>query len=185
MKTKDVLETLIYNIPDLYAPMQILDIINKDRIISVKNHKEIENLIAPIIDYYVKDTVNNKPIIISAYSMTGVTYIVSKEQRRKKHLCVMIYGPDTYIEWKSKSKILEDINAFMNLKDFMPNSFIRKIVYIKDYLINKSGTSSDGIVFSEYSGGYWTIGDPFSCDNDTSIKTTPKIILTNICSEYL
>lgn len=148
MNSISVLEDLLYKHNDLRGCLNALGVINHDRQIESRNHLEFKN----ILRYFEKDDF----LIVSIVNIIQVTYIISPENvRRKTKPVIKILGYNADINFMSKNLIIQDMNSILNLKDFLPPAFTRKIIYIPNFK-----NMDDSFVFSEFRPNIWTLDDP-------------------------
>lgn len=160
MITKDVLGKLMYNHPNFRSPFTILGILTKDRMISPKDRSELDNLLS------VFDT-NAK--IISVFGQVQLTMIIQPEMKGKRQIpVILIRGIHCTITEMSKTAIIDELKETLNLKDYIPDAFVKKIIYIDSF----DNTDTYGMIFSEYTRNKWTMGDPFEVGTKALIKTT-------------
>lgn len=169
MDTIEILETLVFKIPKLRKVFIELDVINQSRNISPKDRKEFKNLL--------KDF--NNPKIIDVIGLTEVIMIIEPIKIGKQYPVIIFEGYQCKIIKLSKSSIISYLRSSISIKDFLPDPLVRKIVYISDY-----EKDVNGLIFSEYQKGFWTIDkNPLSLNVDTSQKCSIYNILIEILND--
>lgn len=169
MNTIEVCEHLLYKIPNLRESFYALSIIDDNRNIAPIEHKEFEN----ILNYF------NNPKIISIFSLVQITLLIEPIKINRKIPVLLINGIFCSRNLFSKTYIHNLILKYLNIKDFLPASLVKKIIYIKDF------NTMDGIIFSEYLKSIWTIDDPLQLPVKNYLKTNPKIIVDKILDDII
>lgn len=172
MNTLKIVESLIYKNPNIRKALMALNIINRDRIISPNNHLEFNNILKNF----------NNPKIISCVGIIQLTIIIESKKINRTYPTIFINGYNSEIKNVGKTYLIKELNRFMNVKDFLPQPLIRKIIYINNF---SNDDNLEGVVFSEYSKNLWTLEDPLNFNIESSLKTTPKEILTEILNDCL
>lgn len=178
MDTIKLVESLIYKNPDIRKVMMALNIVNIDRKISPTNHSEFNNILKNF----------ENPKIISCVGMIQLTVLIEPKKINRTYPTIFINGYNSEIKNVGKTFLIKELNKYMNIKDFLPPAFIRKIIYIDNYKKkdnNNNENKIDGVVFSEYSKNLWTLGNPLDFEINNSLKTTPREILSEILNDCL
>lgn len=169
MITKEVLEKLMFDHPDFRHPFQILGILDKNRMISPKDRSELNNLLSVF---------NEKAKIISVFGQVQLTAIIQPELKTRNKLPVIfIRGIHCSVLEISKTKLAYELRSTLNLKDYIPDAFVKKVIYIDSF--NQSGDVY-GEIFSEYLKNKWTLDDPFKVGVKALIPTTGTKLITNL-----
>lgn len=169
METKLILSSLIFNNKIYYEYLRALNIINENRMISSINRPEYNNILSSFYN-------TNDIFIISIINYIQSTYIINKNFKNRKLEFIKIIGENCEIGKKSKGTLIYEMHNMLNLKDFLPQSFCKKIIYFN--IQNK-----EEYCFSEFEKNKWTLEDPLNIEINNYQKTTSKIILTNIFSD--
>lgn len=164
MKTKDVIEALIYRHPDFRSVLQIMNVIGIERKISSSEHPELNNVLKNF----------NNCSVVSTISSIQTIFIVDTSAGTVKHPVIKIEGWNSEILSISKTGISAALNAGINIRDFLPQPFHRKVIYIPDFNLSK------GIVFSEYTKNVWTTGDPMVIPAENKLKAGAREIIDNV-----
>lgn len=177
METKEIVEALLYKMPELRVSLQNLNIITYQRPWNAAERPEFKNIL--------KDF--NNTGIISIIGIVPVTYIIDKTPRSDNTFPVLVIeGYHSYVRYWSMNYIPGEMNEKINIKDFLPEPFHRKIIYIKDYNYSPTKSSNPiGIVFSEYSKNKWTTEDPMSLPIKNSRKSGSSLILNAVVRDLL
>lgn len=148
----------------------------------------------------------NAPDIIITINLVVTVFIISKSSKAKISNVVKIEGPDSYVSEMSKSKLLSEINKSLNIKDFMPDSNLKQIIWIpfsngrsetvlSDDVDNDVmgiagnkdidvGRYIDAIIFTEHINKEWSINPDTSIPNpDSVMRTNQKEIVKNLLKE--
>ena len=79
----------------------------------------------------------------------------------------------------------------MRIKDFLPDSLVKKIIYFKDLNIEDTSNINNikkalnkGLVFSEFRKNQWTIEDPLEIEIQNSNNCTYKDIFYEILEDF-
>lgn len=170
MDTIELVEALLYKIPSIRLAFLGLNIMSLERKISASEHKEFLNIIKPF----------NNPKIISVVGLIHTTMIIEPIKNGKTYSVILINGYKSEIIEISKTKIYDILYKKLSLKDYLPEPFVKKIIYINSY-----STELMGIVFSEYSKNMWTIDSPLKLPITSSQKISGKNILNEIIIDLL
>jgi hypothetical protein len=177
MQTEDVVSSFIYKDPSMRFAFEALDIVCPERPWTGKEHPELNNQLRWFI----------KPKIITSIGILESTFIIQPNKvpnKRGLWAVITIEGNYTRFDYLSKDVLYRTILRKLNIHDFVPASFSRKIVYINEYKPgeNNIGGVVSGVVFSEYNVNRWTLDDPLKFDAK-SIKSSPTVILLKILDE--
>lgn len=168
MITKDVLGKLMYDHPNFRSPFTVLGILTKDRMISPKDRSELDNLLS-VFDSNAK--------IISVFGQVQLTIIIQPVMRGKRQIpVILIRGIHCTITEMSKTAIIAELKETLNLKDYIPDAFVKKIIFIDSF----DEKDTYGFVLSEYMKNKWTLGDPFEVGTKALIETTGLKLIQGI-----
>ena len=170
MDTIELMESLLYKIPSIREAFLGLNIMSLERKISASEHKEFLNIIKPF----------NNPKIISVIGLVQTTMLIENVKHGKTYSVVLINGYKSEILDLSKTKIYDILYKQLSLKDYLPEPFVKKIIYIDDY-----SKELIGVVFSEYSKNMWTIDSPLELPITSSQKVSGKNIINEIIINLL
>lgn len=172
LSTIELVETLLYQFPELRKVFLLLNIMSIERKISASSHPEFKNILKPFL--------NKMPKVVSVVGLTQITILISQEKIGRTWPIIIIKGDKSEILECSKGKICDILNKHLKWKDYLPEPLIKKIIYISDY--NEKVT---GVVFSEYRKNMWTIYNPLDIDVKTTQKTTSLVIINEILADIL
>lgn len=168
MITRDVLGKLMYDNPNFRTPFTILGILTKNRMISPKDRSELSNLLS-VFDSNAK--------IISVFGQVQLTMIIQPTMKGKRQIpVILVRGIHCTITEMSKTAIVAELKETLNLKDYIPDAFVKKIIYI-DHFDNQNAY---GEIISEYTRNRWTLGDPFEVGTKALITTTGLKIIQGL-----
>lgn len=196
METKNIIEALLATSLDkdhIRKALRLCRIINdKDRNWHAK--------VRPELDSYMS-TFTNPSIICTIDSLITV-FIISSEKAGRLYRVLTITGHNTKYETISKSKISSEIVRSLNIKDFIPDSYMKQVIYIPRSKINYdcekenmeesllkdiSEGSDENIgfyLFTEIKKNEWTIDKNITSLNlKNKTQTNAKQIIKNILSE--
>lgn len=165
METKDIIEALTYKIPDIRRPLQSLNIINDKRPISPTDRPEFDN---SLIDF-------KRPKIICSIGILQTVFIVEPNLVNRRFPTIIISGKTSRITSISRSGLYERISQYMNISDFIPLPFSRKIILIDEYK-----DENIGMVISEHIRNNWTKEDPRSLPIENSFKSGCKGVIKTV-----
>lgn len=174
MKTNLIVETLLYNCPSIRRVFLNLNIMSLERKISAREHKEYNHLLENF-----KDSKNIK--IISVVGIVQTTMLISLEKTSRVHDVIIIRGNDSEVTQMGKTKITRDLIINLYWKDFLPEPFVKKIIYIDEF----NSLETKGIVFSEVEKNIWTVDDPMNVEITNSRKISGKAIIKEIVDSVL
>ena len=158
MITRDVLGKLMYDNPDFRTPFTVLGILTKNRMISPKDRSELSNL-------------------LSVFDHVQLTMIIQPIMKGKRQIpVILVRGIHCTITEMSKTAIVAELKETLNLKDYIPDAFVKKIIYI-DHFDNQNAY---GEIISEYTRNRWTLGDPFEVGTKALITTTGLKIIQGL-----
>lgn len=124
METKPVIESLIYhshNGEHLNKALKLCRIVGPDRAWSARQHQHLD----PYLSHF------NKPCIIVTIDLIITVFMIVKSPSAARLFDVVkIQGSDTYINTMSAGKISKEISSTFRIKDFMPDSGLKQIIYI-------------------------------------------------------
>lgn len=188
MKTKEIIEHLLFKNNNLRFFFQALGIISYERKFTGVEHPEFEN----ILKDFETDNANNYNLsIFSIANIIQTTYIISNHLKNRKYPIIKIQGYKTEILELSKTGILSEFYSCMRIKDFLPDSLVKKIIYFKDLNIEDTSNIGNikkalnkGLVFSEFRKNQWTIEDPLEIEIQNSNNCTYKDIFYEILEDF-
>lgn len=170
MNTIEVCEHLLYKIPELRESFYNLGILSQGRNIQPKYHEEFEH----ILDKF------SNPKIVSVVGPIQVTYIIEPtDPIRRKYHTIEITGFNCKKMEISKSGFSTYFSSILNIRDFIPQPLVKKLIYFKD------PKQLEGIIFSEYETGKWTIGDPLEIIPKQIINASLKRIMAEIMDDLI
>lgn len=178
MKTKDVVEHLLFSDKHYSSLFNLIGVIDKNRMWGSSKHIELNNVLS---NFESSNLEFVKVVMVCGIIQKIVIFDSNPDNRIKRCLpCIVIQGHESSIENWSKTKALTEFNSVLNLKDFLPKPFSRKIIYISNLKKIKP------IVFSEYTKNEWTLEDPMIlATNKNTSKMSPKIIIKNILNDFI
>lgn len=189
METVDIIEGILFKIPSIKIALSSLGFFYNGRTISATNRPEFNNILSNF----------NSPKIISVVSITQLTMIIEPIFLDRKIPVIIINGDSCEIKTMSKTLIQSTLYSHLNIKDFLPKPFVKKIIYISDYGLKSTNNNKcdinnlidykeevlSGVVFSEYTSGVWTIDDPLSLPVNNTQKIWPNAILFELMNDLL
>lgn len=152
-ETVSILEGLLYENKDLKYPLQILDIISIKNVIQPIQKKHLSSILSDFTPpfYFIS--------IASTLYTTALISINPGAGGWNKIPILFISGQFCYKKYLSPSELFEDLYENMKFKDFFPEPFMRKIIFIDGW--NKK--ECYGVCLSEvYQKGrkiYWTVNN--------------------------
>lgn len=170
MDTIELIECLLYKIPNIRNAFLGLNIMSLERKISASEHSEFLNLIKPF----------NNPKIISIIGLISTTMIIEPVKNGKTYPVIIINGYKSEILDISKTKIYNTLYNQLSLKDYLPEPFVKKIIYIHSY-----SKELKGVIFSEYCKNMWTINSPLELPITSFQKISGKNIINEIILDVL
>lgn len=177
--TFDILGLMLYKIPKLHILLQYLNIVSPEdgRFISTNNSIELSPLISDFVTEDILSDPNKiKTIVVVGHLFTIALIPMEKGEGNKRiHPIMYITGENIRIEQQSWSLINSELNDLINIKDFLPNPFCRKIIYISSWT-----QELKGVMFSEVGMNIWTINDPTDLPLKNTMKSGSKEIIRNI-----
>lgn len=168
MNTLELVEALLYKIPDIRNAFMSLNVMNLERKISASEHPEFRNIIKPF----------TKPKIISVVGLTQITLLVEPTDSYRVHPTIVINGHRSDILELSKTRMVDMLHRHLKLRDYLPEPFVKKIIYIDQYGSN----GLKGVVFSEFGLNRWTVDDPLQLPIVSQQKIGGKDILKEVLS---
>ena len=178
MITKHVVEHLLAKDTNYRELFQLLNVLNKKRLWGSSIHPELNN----VLDNFTYDNLNNiRVIMVCGIIQKIFIFDNNKEHRARRCLPVLIiHGNESYVANYSKTKAIAELNSVLTLKDFFPDPFSKKIIYINNLHDIKP------IVFSEYTKKEWTLEDPMILDVNKPTNTiSSKIIIRNLLEDFI
>ena len=181
--TKSLVEHFLYLRPDMAAPLECLGVLSlqEGRMFQPQRHPELEYL-SGIVDPF-------KVRMVQVVGLVSVVALVScpdandeHEMNAKNHGVWYVIGDQSRVEMQSWTKINAELVAYFAFKDFMPESFCRKITYITSW----SGRDVQGMMFSECwapvrgKNACWTLGDPSHLPLKNAKNVTHREIIDQI-----
>ena len=167
MKTELIISSLIFKNKKYSEYFRALNILTNSRQVSSTNRPEYNNILEPFNDI-------ENVVIVSAINFIQSTYIINKTLKNRKLDIIKISGNNCVFLKLSKGGLISEINSSINIKDFLPESFCKKIIYFNLEDENKT------YCFSEFEKNKWTLEDPLNIEINNYQKTTSRVILTNI-----
>ena len=152
-----------------------------NRVINANRHQELDSLLDEFIDDEIIQNPSKIKFIVVSGNITVTAIIPMKEGTGKSRLHPIMYimGNLTRIERQSWTLISSELVSYLQIKDFLPPPFCKKIVYIRDWGEN----FMKGAAFSEVGRNVWTIDDPTKLPIKNTMKCTARIIIANIISD--
>lgn len=170
MKTKLVMEALLYKDPNLHKVLNVLNVISPERPISAVERREYDNVLSSF------STGNLK--FITTIGLVETIFVINTTEKlpRKRFPVMIIRGDIVEITKLSPGSLVKEITKSINQKDFLPLPVVNKIIYIEKY----NGDKPIGVVFSECFINYWTLDDPFvlKMDHKGERKATALQMIT-------
>lgn len=180
LDTKDIIESLIYRMPEIRKAFTGLGILSLERKISSINHPEFSNILKDFKKEHIK--------IISIVGLIQTTFIIEPIKVGRLYPTIIISGNSTEITNLSKTGLLSTISKYLNIRDYLPAPFCRKIIYIENFLnvdINTNDIYLEGVVFSELRTNYWTIDDPLKLPTTSVQKISGRAIINEIILDII
>ena len=170
MESMELVEALIYKIPNLRKAFMGLDIMNLERKVSASPHPEFKNVLKPFVN----------PKIVSIVGLTQLTALIEPTKNGRTYPVILINGHSSSIVEFSKTKISDTLFHHLKWKDYLPAPFVKKVIYINNY-----DEKLTGMVFSEYAPNKWTIDDPLQLPIRSKQKVGGKVIINEILMDIL
>lgn len=170
MDTIELVEAMLYKMPNIRKAFLGLNIMSVERKISSSEHPEFKNILKPF----------KNPKIISIVGLTQLTAIVEPTKIGKVYPVILINGYNSEITELSKTGLSDRLFKHLRYRDYLPAPFVKKIIYISNY-----DGSLNGIVFSEYGPNKWTIDDPLNLPIKSDQKIGGKVIINEVISDLL
>ena len=169
MITTEIVEGLLFKYPEMRQMLIDLNIISEERRISSSEHPEYNHLLSLF----------KKANVIAVIGVIQTTIFISQKKKGRIFDVMIIKGNSTKITQMSKTLIIKTLVSLLNWKDYLPEPFVRKIVYINHY--NEKIVS--GIVFSEFGKNTWTLEDPMFIDIKNFRSITGREIINEIVND--
>ena len=146
METQLLIEALTFKYPEIRKPLLCLNILSEKRNFSPTYRPEFDNILNNF----------NEIKIVSVIGIIQVTAIIGLRSPIKKYPIILIKGNNSEYHKMTKTMISSLLIKFCSIKDFLPQPFVKKIIYIENFNDNKC----EGLVFSEFLKNKWTLEDP-------------------------
>jgi hypothetical protein len=170
MQTLDIVEALIFRIPELRKVFDALDIISAKRMVSSARHPELENLLG----------IFERPAVVAVFGLVQMVVLVEPKQQGKVYPAVVIKGDHASLVRWSRSTLCRELTGVLSANGFLPQPFVKKIVYISDWIHSEM----HGVVFSHV-GGKWIVDDPMVLPVPNGKVTNPREILLEVLDDAL
>ena len=168
MESSEVIETLLFNLPEIRKPFISLGVISRNRTYSSIDRPEYRSYISPF-------TSNAK--IIGVYSTMNTVFIIERDKDIAKFNVIKIKGPYTEIQTMSKTMLTNELVDALFIKEYLPQPFQNKIVVIDKF----DSQHVYGAVFSEFLKNEWTLEDPYDLNNTATIpKYSSRSLLKSL-----
>ena len=178
MKTKEIVEALLFNIPNIEEKLRIGRVLNdSDRNWQPVEHKEF---------HFIDNFINNRFLIIVDKRIH--IFIIGDIARSKSYNILSINGNTTELLTLNKQLLLKHIkNSILSTEEeFLPQGLTQKIIFID----NKEPLEDNIFIFEKtnyedklYKKSTWFLGNNNYKLGENEYETTTKEILLNCLKE--
>lgn len=170
--TSPVLEYMMEKYPKLHIAFRYLNIISvrEGRFMSANCHRELD----PLLGMFNRDI--SLVSVVGNFMVTALIEIPDKCDKSRIHPIIYVIGDQCRVERHSWSLMVDELNSYINLNEFLPDPFCRKVIYLKNW----DDINIDGFALSEVGKGLWTISDPMKLPLKNCSKTGTKEIINSI-----
>lgn len=183
-RTKDLVQHMMFIRPDLRIPFRLLGVTDDaSRSWGPVEHKEL--------NFLFKNFVPEQLYILGLYGQLQTVVVISIPHHVPisgpfAPMSVYIQGEQSTIDGCGLLETLKNVNGMFVQKDFLPEPFCRKIVYVKGWGEENMGDAGmvrpycEGFAFSEIYSGMWTMDPPWVLGGKSRQKCGFRTIMNNI-----
>lgn len=199
MNSKPIVESLMYytnNQEHMVLSLKLARVLNDKRPWTPKENTELR----PHLSSF------KEPSVLIVIGLIISVFVISKSKDNKRLFDVVnIEGHSSSIQEMGKSKLVKEANKALNTKDYMPQGYLKHIIWIPYFEKEYNDTTSSDIeidtlnmfkndnisedlekvlMFTEHINKEWTIDKNIAIPNPSmNMKTTQREILNKIVKE--